>query len=133
DRLTSIEAIAGSAFADTLAGTAAAEALYGGAGADRLDGRGGDDLLEGGGGADTLIGGDGIDTVDYSRNAVAISINLQTGASSGGDAEGDRFDGVEHFIGSRFADTLVGDGGDQILVGGAGGDRIDGAGGFDTA
>lgn len=133
DRLTGIEAIAGSAFADTLAGTAAAEALYGGAGADRLDGRGGDDLLEGGGGADTLIGGDGIDTVDYSRNAVAISINLQTGASSGGDAEGDRFDGVEHFIGSRFADTLVGDGGDQILVGGAGGDRIDGAGGFDTA
>ncbi len=133
DRLTSIEAVAGSAFADTLAGTAAAEALYGGAGADRLDGRGGDDLLQGGAGADALIGGDGIDTVDYSGNAVAISINLQTGASRGGDAEGDRFDGVERFIGTGFADTLIGDGADQILVGGAGGDRIDGAGGFDTA
>ena len=133
DRLTGIEAIAGSAFADTLAGTAAGEALYGGGGADRLDGRDGNDLLEGGGGADTLIGGDGLDAVDYSGNAMAISINLQTGTSSGGDAEGDRFDGVEHFTGSRFADTLIGDDGDQILVGGAGNDRIDGAGGFDTA
>src|SRR3546814_14441252 len=65
--------------------------------------------------------------------AGAISIDLQTGASNGGDAEGDRFDGVERFIGTGFADALVGDGGDQILVGGAGGDRIDGAGGFDTA
>lgn len=132
DRLLSIEALVGSAFDDVLAGVGADEALYGGAGADRLNGRGGDDLLQGGAGADMLIGGDGIDTVDYSTNAGAISINLQTGASSGGDAEGDRFDGIERFIGTGFADTLIGDGGDQILFGGAGGDRIDGAGGFDT-
>ncbi len=133
DRLTSIEALVGSAFDDVLVGVDADEALYGGAGADRLDGRGGDDLLQGGAGADVLIGGEGIDSVDYSANAVAVSINLQTGASNGGDAEGDRFDGVERFIGTGFADTLIGDGGDQIFVGGAGGDRIDGAGGFDTA
>ncbi|MGH6697285.1 beta strand repeat-containing protein [Sphingopyxis sp.] len=132
DRLMSIEALVGSAFDDALAGVGADEALYGGAGADRLEGRGGDDLLQGGAGADGLIGGDGIDTVDYSANAGAVAINLQTGASSGGDAEGDRFDGIERFIGTGFADTLIGDGGDQILVGGAGGDRIDGAGGFDT-
>lgn len=132
DRLMSIEALVGSAFDDVLAGVGADETLYGGAGADRLEGRGGDDLLQGGAGADVLIGGDGIDTVDYSANAGAVSINLQTGASSGGDAEGDRFDGIERFIGTGFADTLIGDGDDQILVGGAGGDRIDGAGGFDT-
>ncbi|GAO78258.1 MULTISPECIES: hypothetical protein [unclassified Sphingopyxis] len=133
DRLLSIEALVGSAFDDVLAGVSADEALYGGTGADRLEGRGGDDLLQGGAGADILIGGDGIDTVDYSANAGAVSIDLQTGASSGADAEGDRFDGVERFIGTNFADTLVGDGGDQILVGGAGSDRIDGAGGFDIA
>src|SRR3546814_13297626 len=82
------------------------EALYGGAGADRREGRGGDDLLQGGAGADVLIGGGGIDTVDYSADAGAISIDLQTGASNGGDAEGDRFDGVERFIGTGFADAL---------------------------
>lgn len=133
DRLLSIEALVGSGFDDALAGVGADEMLYGGAGADRLDGRGGNDLLQGGAGADHLIGGDGIDTVDYRANAVAVSINLQTGASGGGDAEGDRFEGIERFIGTGFADTLIGDGGDQILVGGAGGDRLDGAGGFDTA
>jgi len=132
DRLISIEALVGSAFDDVLVGVGADEALFGGAGADRLEGRGGDDLLQGGAGADLLIGGEGIDMVDYSANAGAVSIDLQTSVSSGGDAEGDRFDGIERFIGSGFADTLIGDGGDQILVGGAGGDRIDGAGGFDT-
>ncbi|WP_423603326.1 hypothetical protein [Sphingomonas sp. MS122] len=133
DRLVSIEALIGSAFDDALAGIGAAEVLYGGAGADRLEGRGGDDRLQGGAGADMLIGGGGVDTVDYSANAVAVSIDLQTGASSGGEAEGDRFDGIEHFIGTGFADTIIGDGGDQILVGGGAGDRLDGAGGFDIA
>lgn len=133
DRLTSIEALIGSALDDTLTGVGGAEALYGGAGADRLEGRGGDDLLQGGAGADLLIGGDGVDTVDYSANASAVSINLQTGVSSGGDAQGDRFEGVEYFIGTGFADTIIGDGADQILVGGAAGDRLDGAGGFDIA
>jgi len=133
DRLMSIEALVGSVFDDALAGVGADEALYGGAGDDRIEGRGGDDLLQGGAGADVLIGGEGVDTADYSANAGAISINLQTGASSGGDAEGDQFDGIERFIGTGFADTIVGDGADQILAGGAAGDRLDGAGGFDTA
>jgi len=133
DRLVGIEAVVGSALGDSLSGTAAGDTLYGGAGADRLDGRGGDDLLQGGAGADTLIGGAGLDTVDYSANSVGISINLQTGISSGGDAAGDTFNGVERFIGTVFADALVGDGGDQVFVGGAGGDRFDGGAGFDTA
>lgn len=131
DRLVSIEALIGSAFDDSLAGVGAAEAMYGGAGDDRLEGRGGDDLLQGGAGADVLIGGEGVDTVDYSANAGAILVNLQTGTSNGGDAEGDRLDGIERFIGTGFADTIVGDGADQILAGGAAGDRLDGAGGFD--
>ncbi|MFZ3483672.1 beta strand repeat-containing protein [Sphingomonas sp. 3-13AW] len=133
DRLVGIEAISGSAFDDALFGTDGANTLLGGAGADRLEGRGGDDLLQGGAGADVLIGGEGFDSVDFSANATAISINLLTGVSTGGETEGDQFEGVERFIGSGYADTIVGDAADQWLVGGAGADVLDGGAGFDTA
>ncbi|MFC7557227.1 DUF4214 domain-containing protein [Pseudoroseomonas wenyumeiae] len=73
DTLISIEAIRGSAQADTLLGTDAADLFLGGAGDDHLVGRGGnddlrgdegDDWLEGGEGDDTLRGGAGDDRID---------------------------------------------------------------------
>jgi Ca2+-binding RTX toxin-like protein len=133
DRLSGIETLIGSDFADRLAGTIGAETLFGGAGDDTLDGAAGDDRLVGGAGADRFIGGDGVDSADYSVNAVAIAIDLAAGTSSGGDADGDTFDGVERFIGSAFADTLTGDAGDQTFVGGAGIDILSGGAGFDIA
>ncbi|MBB4086383.1 beta strand repeat-containing protein [Sphingomonas carotinifaciens] len=133
DRLVGIEAVRGSVFADTLAGGLGADALHGGDGDDLIDGRDGDDLLDGGAGADTLTGGAGFDTVDYSRNAVAIAIDLATGTSTGGEAAGDRFSGIERFIGTQFADTLTGDANDQWFTGGAGADLLNGGAGFDTA
>lgn len=133
DRLSGIETLIGSNYADRLAGMMGAETLFGGAGADTLDGGAGDDRLIGGAGADSFAGGDGLDTADYSANAVAIAIDLSAGTSSGGDADGDTFLGVERFIGSAFADTLTGDAGDQIFLGGAGIDILSGGAGFDTA
>lgn len=61
DKLTSIENLTGSAFADSLSGDAGGNRLAGGAGADVLRGLAGADTLEGGAGADILYGGAGVD------------------------------------------------------------------------
>ena len=63
----------------------------------------------------------------------AVTVNLETGAASGGDAEGDTLDSIEHLTGSAFDDTLTGDAGNNVLKGGAGADTLDGGDGIDTA
>ncbi len=140
DTLVGIEIVQGSTFADTLLGAATDDVLAGRAGADRLEGRAGADTLEGGSGDDTLVGGaggdllaggDGIDLVDYSGSDTGVTVRLK-GTGAGGDAEGDRFENVEHVIGSAFGDVLAGDDGDNRLVGGAGDDVLGGLAGLDT-
>ncbi|MGR4893614.1 M10 family metallopeptidase C-terminal domain-containing protein [Sphingopyxis sp. LARHCG72] len=72
DKLSGIEGIEGSAFADTLtggtgndwlSGLGGADILYGGIGNDSLNGGEGDDRLDGGTGNDILDGGAGNDTL----------------------------------------------------------------------
>ena len=111
-------------------------------GANTLTGGAGDDVLAGLGGADVLDGGTGSDTVSYAASGAAVTVNLATGAASGGDAQGDTLISIENVIGSAFADTLTaasagsrlsgGDGNDR-LVAGAGADALDGGAGTDTA
>ena len=93
----------------------------------------GDDLVVSGAGADTLHGGAGIDTLSYADSQSAVNVNLSTNIGSGGFATGDVIDGFEYLIGSKFADRLEGDSGDNSLVGGAGADTLVGNGGMDTA
>jgi Ca2+-binding RTX toxin-like protein len=78
DTITGMEALIGSAFADTLTGSADEDALSGGEGNDTLRGEGGRDVLAGEdgedylvGGSDTdqLFGGDGDDTLDGGSGA----------------------------------------------------------------
>ena len=124
DTLTSIENLLGSRYSDVLTGDAGANRLVGGAGNDRLTG---------GAGADTLMGGTGLDTASYAASAGAVTVNLETGAVSGGDAEGDTLDSVEYLTGSAHDDTLTGNAGNNVLEGGAGADTLDGGDGIDTA
>ena len=124
DTITSIENLLGSRYSDVLTGDA---------GANRLDGGAGNDHLTGGAGADTLVGGTGIDTASYAASAAAVTVNLETGAASGGDAQGDTLDSVEYLTGSAHADTLIGDAGNNVLEGGDGADTLDGGAGIDTA
>ncbi|MGL4959693.1 MAG: calcium-binding protein [Inquilinus sp.] len=128
-----VEILDGSLFADSLAGSAEADALNGLDGDDALDGAAGDDVLDGGAGADSFTGGAGTDTVDYAHSQTGIAIDLGAGTFRGGDAEGDSFgDAIELLRGSRFADTLTGDAGDNALFGAAGADTLDGGDGDDV-
>ncbi|MFM2389352.1 MAG: hypothetical protein RLZZ437_907, partial [Pseudomonadota bacterium] len=133
DVLTSIENLTGTEGNDALEGDGQANVLSGGRGNDTLTGGAGDDMLSGGRGADALFGGDGIDIASYAQSETGVLVNLADLASSGGDAAGDTFTGIEIIEASFHADTLIGDAGDNRLRGGAGGDLIDGGAGFDTA
>ncbi|WP_295531335.1 calcium-binding protein [Novosphingobium sp. Chol11] len=151
DVLTSIEAIVGSSFNDTLVGSNSAETLTGGDGNDTLGGFVGDDTLLGGNGNDTMTGGTGADTADGGADTDSFSYAASTGGvtayldgtvGAGNEATGDRLSNIEILIGSGFDDTLFGTGGaetlqggngNDALVGGAGADMLDGGAGTDSA
>jgi Ca2+-binding RTX toxin-like protein len=155
DTLVDIENIAGSVFDDQLTGNsganilvggngvdalfggAGADTLYGGAGSDTLLGGTGDDTLNGGVGADNLDGGNGQDIADYSTATVAVVAVLtdavagRTGGSvTGGDGPDTLID-IEGVAGTSGNDTLTGNAGINVLLGGDGVDGLNGLGGND--
>ncbi len=87
-------------------------------------GNAGNNVMSGLGGADTLDGGAGTDTATYAASAAGVSVSLATGFGSGGDAEGDTLVNIENLTGSNFSDTLEGNGGNNVLTGGAGTDTV---------
>lgn len=100
-------------------------------GKDTLRGGDGNDTIHGSAGADALYGGAGLDIVDYSGSNAAVSVNLGTGAVSGGHAAGDTIRGFEGVVGSAYNDTLTGSSGKDSLYGGAGNDALYGGDGDD--
>ncbi|NIQ97153.1 MAG: calcium-binding protein, partial [Desulfuromonadales bacterium] len=134
----------GGAGIDTIYGGTGDDTLYGQGGNDALYGEAGNDTLIGGAGDDTLNGGAGSDTVSYSdvvSDSVTASL-LDNQGSSGTDT--DTFVDIENLTGGGGADTLIGDGKDNILTGGDGddtliggaavnGDTLIGGAGVDTA
>jgi Ca2+-binding RTX toxin-like protein len=115
DTLKNIEGLIGSKFADKLYGNTKANTLEGGNGNDRLD------------------GGKGLDTASYAGASAAVTASLaKAGAQDTHGAGKDTFISIEGLQGSKFADTLSGNGGNNTLLGGAGKDNISGGGGVDT-
>jgi Ca2+-binding RTX toxin-like protein len=128
DQVSNFESYIGSQFNDLFGGTAGNEIFEGGAGADYFNGLGGND------------------TISYLRSATGVTINLATGAASGGDAQGDIFlgafqnaygqwftaPGASNVWGSAQVDNLTGDANANILRGGFGADTLNGAGGVDV-
>jgi Ca2+-binding RTX toxin-like protein len=134
--------ITGTGYRDVLFGGNGNDTISGGIGDDSLAGGAGNDLLRGGDGSDRYFGGSGSDTVTYSGTAGPVTVNLASGVGSGGEAQGDRYTGIENAIGSLggdnlvgsvFANTLQGLDGNDVLRGGAGADVIEGGAGIDTA
>jgi Ca2+-binding RTX toxin-like protein len=126
---------------DTIFGQEGDDAIVGGDGDDQIAGDDGNDIIEGGAGADAIAGGAGIDTASYAGSQAGVTVNLATGAASGGEAQGDTFSGIEQVLGSGSNDTLTGDGGantlwglagDDVLTGGGGGDVLKGGAGNDS-
>ena len=131
-------------------GTSAGENIFGGdyndtliglGGVDRLDGRGGHDTLSGGAGSDVLVGGAGGDSLDggsgsdllsYEGSLAGVTVNLKTGAASGGDAASDTFISFERIMGSSVNDNLTGSDFANVLTGGIGQDTLAGGLGKDV-
>ncbi|GGH07693.1 hypothetical protein GCM10007036_02670 [Alsobacter metallidurans] len=141
DLLARIEAVIGSNYNDILRGDANANRLDGGAGlnqlfgaagADSLIGGAGDDILVGGAGADSLDGGAGMDTASYATATTGVAIDLLTPANQKGDAAGDVFVGIDHWVGSAYADSFTADNAGRWFDGGAGLDSIKGGTGADA-
>ncbi len=114
--------------------------LFGGADDDVITGGADCDWIEGGSGADTITGGGYHGHVVYWSSSQGVTVNLATGVTRGGDAEGDRLLGIIAVDGSELADVLtgsagdnwvVGKGGNDVLNGLAGADRVDGGDGND--
>lgn len=140
DALYSVEGLIGSSKTDHLGGddlrndlqgAGGSDALYGYGGNDRLSGGDGKDILIGGKGADELRGDGGMDFARYYGSDAAVTIDLAKGTGKGGDAEGDRFVGVESIDGSYFADRLIGNGAANWFAGSGGADVLTGGGGAD--
>ena len=136
DTLVGIENVTGSAYDDNILGNNVANQLEGWDGHDFMRGRdgndtlfgsNGDDYLDGGLGDDTLNGGSGWDRVSYAVGATAgVTVNLSiVGAQNTGQGM-DTLASIEHASGTRFSDTLTGDGGDNWLWGGSDGSGVTG-------
>ena len=125
DILTGIENVIGSVQNDTLTGSTGNNSLQGAGGFDKLSGGLGNDTLDGGAIADVLDGGAGIDLAGYASSGKAVTIDLALAIQvSGGDATGDQYTSIEGVVGSKFDDTLSGNGGANSLDGGDGDDQL---------
>jgi Ca2+-binding RTX toxin-like protein len=132
-----VENVSAGAGNDVVGGSPGANALSGGSGQDRLDGGAGADELTGGPGADELIGGPDFDRAIYPETgAPALQdqrVTLDDVADDGAANEGDNVRGdVEDVSAGPGDDVLVGDADANTLDGGPGADDISGGGGVDT-
>ncbi|WP_416900382.1 MAG: hypothetical protein ACMVY4_00765 [Minwuia sp.] len=148
------DAFGGGALADTLNGGAGNDTLNGGSdGADIIDGGAGDDSLTTAAGDDTITPGTGSDLVSggddtngdfvsYADQLAGVSVDLANDVATDGGGSFDTLTGIEHAIGSDFADTLSGQNvednqlfggiGNDVLSGLSGADTLDGGQGFDS-
>ena len=104
------------------------------------DGGDGNDYIQGTIANDTLNGGNGNDTASFanafsggSATGVTVDLNLQGAAQNTVAAGSDTLIGIENLVGSALNDTLIGDGGDNVIEGGLGNDNLTGGSGSDTA
>jgi beta-glucanase (GH16 family) len=128
--------------ANAITGNNASNYLSGGGGADTLLGNGGNDLLVGGSGADTMRGGAGNDSysvdnrgdkVGESAGAGFDTVNSSISYTLTQNVERLTLVGNGHVngTGNSLDNNILGNGGNNVLKGGAGDDIFNGNGGHD--
>jgi Ca2+-binding RTX toxin-like protein len=118
----------------TALGSAAAQYMAGSTDGDTLSGAGGNDVLEGHLGADILKGNGGSNTASYEHatSSSGTIVNLSNAAANTGHAQGDTYSAIQNLLGSRFNDTLTGNGGNNRIDGHFGDDTLKGGKGNDV-
>ena len=115
---STFENITGSDHRDLLTGDDRMNVLKGGDGDDVLRGGKSNDTLEGGPGADTLDGGHTrmsatnaadmfTDTASYAGAMAGVTVDIDAGEGTGGDAMGDTFTSIEQYMGSNNDDMFI--------------------------
>lgn len=117
---------------DELRGQHGSDWLLGHEGNDKLWGGDGNDFLTGGKGADYLAGGNGTDAVRYVNADTGVTVDLNNASRNTGEAAGDTFVSIENLEGSKHADSLYGNGQDNVIAGLNGNDTVYGRDGDDT-
>jgi Ca2+-binding RTX toxin-like protein len=121
DMLSNIEAVRGTAQADSITGS------------DRTDTT---EQFRGLAGNDTINGAGGTDEIRYDSDAGAgggngVTVNLATGIAIDGFGNTDSLSNIENIRATAFNDNLTGDANNNTFIGFAGTDTINGGNGFD--
>ncbi|SHI49590.1 Ca2+-binding protein, RTX toxin-related [Shimia gijangensis] len=131
---TGIDIVVGGQGDDTLHGGDDTDLVLGGSGDDVVSGDDGVDILDGGEGDDTVDGGAGTDFIFGEEGHDELTGGDDTDLIVGGEGDdtiyGDGTSGEGNTAGGA-ADLLVGGEGDDSILGGSGGDIIDGGAGAD--
>jgi Tol biopolymer transport system component len=114
DTLIGIEHLTGSKENDTLIGNDEDNIIFGNAGDDTMDGRG------------------GIDEVAFDESRMPVTADLGAGTADADWWGSDTFVNFENLAGSAYSDTLIGDGGDNLIRGWGRNDILVGLGGNDV-
>src|SRR5271165_5097172 len=69
-------------------------------------------------------GGGGTNTIDFSQSTAGVTINLISGTGTGGYAQGDTFQNIQVFEGSKFNDTFIAGPTNATFIGNGGMDTV---------
>ncbi|MBV8574308.1 MAG: proprotein convertase P-domain-containing protein, partial [Acetobacteraceae bacterium] len=83
-------------------------------------------------GGDKITANSANTEVSFANSTAAVTVNLATGIGTGGAAQGDVLTNVPQVQGSRYNDTLIGNGSYSGLDGYLGNDTLIGNGGYDV-
>ncbi|MFK0692768.1 calcium-binding protein, partial [Mesorhizobium sp. IMUNJ 23033] len=127
------DTLTGGEGSDTIEGGAGEDELYGGTDDDTMLGGDGSDVFHGGAGNDTFDGQGDFDDVWYAGEGglLGVTVDLAAGTATDTFGDADTLTSISGIAGSDLADTLLGDGENNIIRSFRGNDIVDGRDGSD--